>query len=1461
MRRITLWLVLALVMGCTPLAAQWQKQGVASGSVTDLLRLYGTSGTEHLWWLGTEAGIFSADYNFNWVDRSSGLYSPRIKRLDGYPINMVSQATALLAEDGVYARMSGPQYVWADTDGLHSGVGEPFGYASATDVSTAENPDGSMTVYAAFDGHGVFKREFCSMAWCGGTPIFGPDDAENDHGLWTAAGGWALDACDAHGGSQSWKAGAHDHPACFAPYPNDMDATLTTTVAVDLGPSPGHGLSLRFWDRIDTDWSGDMGVVEIAATPPYQDWQPLLTREGSWEWMQHAISLDAYSGQVLLRLRFVSNATYWYDALGWFVDDIEISATASWTEVTDASLSPIPNRQVTALHLLDDGTTQTLYAATRHIVGMSDGNIYALGSGNWTAKGISGTSYLSLDGSRPGDANTYLLAGTDGAGVHAASGGGDFTPFCSAPAPAGRFIAVSVDRMDAPGGPHGAATEAAVYQLDPSCAQPYRPYTAFFGRPLSVLADCSAGIFQDRFLVGTDGTGLMQLDCTDPTLPPVLLANEGQTGGGGTIASKNISKIALSPTTPMTLFAASASEGLYKSRFPVDGRDYFVRHFYDPVRGGALPGTALALAPGYDDTGLTGNPGAQTLYLGTRDTGVLRSDDGGSTWSRLANSPQGEEIVDLAVVDLVGGAYQIFALTAGASVWRSDDSGQSWTEEAHLDASNDACRARDLAVSPHFISDCTAFAATSSGLYKRTCALGLAWEPVDAHATLSVAVAPLYNNDNRTTNDRESTSVLAGTEGSGLLCSFVWGDADTFQPILFDNPSHDPLENADIPVLAMHPMSDLDPNREDVLYHCFLARHRDAAPEDGVWCMSFLDWGCPSCFWEPWSANGPTFDGRITDLAFHPWFNRLGATPNPVLYAAHQSQKVFKGVQQWGFDYAWTPSEGFFHTPPFVYAIAESPDLPGVVLAGTKGYGPMMSFDGGVSYYPWGSLRKDGYVLHDVPAAAFTHNPGEGARLLVSAGDPDFPATDKDFGVFHSDYSGPAILPLWSRASLCLSGCTSPGDYSPSNFDGHQVLELRYFDLSTDIMASDFTAGPLKSDPADPDVPGALGQFWQVETSGLVPESISDLSFGTTGTGRSFHTRGKASFIWGAQGTIAMGFSRATSPGAYRYNPNLATAAWEEASGSGACALPAGTNWRAVLSVDVATTLLGARDGTGIYRSDNADTQSNGDVCWTQSDMGMGPGDRDYDYAEYSKRVTAFVKASNGLLAALEEDELGGTPGGVFFSDSSSGGRAWVPITVSFACPSNYELASGSQFFTGTTCDGVYAASTIDYTGQPTAFFTATPSDDPWHENKATFTDHSAGNPATRVWDFGDGSPSSSANPAERAFETAFGYAAYTITLISEGQFSSTDTYQETVELVNTLITGIEKVGDDIRITWDEVSGGGHSFTYQLRQASGASGSGNAAVAACVPSCTAGVCTCQFTGSDENEFYKVLTFW
>ncbi len=140
----------------------------------------------------------------------------------------------------------------------------------------------------------------------------------------------------------------------------------------------------------------------------------------------------------------------------------------------------------------------------------------------------------------------------------------------------------------------------------------------------------------------------------------------------------------------------------------------------------------------------------QTIYLGGRN-GLYRSDHQGKTWQQILRSARVLTLAASGDVLLVG--------TEQDGVLRSDDGGRTFTgaNAGLLDLTVMA-----LALSPDFERDGTAFLASASGLY-RTRNGGKSWRPVDVDA----AVQCLYVSPSLT----QDGLVLAGTESEGLLRS------------------------------------------------------------------------------------------------------------------------------------------------------------------------------------------------------------------------------------------------------------------------------------------------------------------------------------------------------------------------------------------------------------------------------------------------------------------------------------------------------------------------------------------------------------------------------------------------------------------------------------------------------------------------------------------------------------------
>lgn len=143
------------------------------------------------------------------------------------------------------------------------------------------------------------------------------------------------------------------------------------------------------------------------------------------------------------------------------------------------------------------------------------------------------------------------------------------------------------------------------------------------------------------------------------------------------------------------------------------------------------------------------------LFAGTQ-TGFYRSTDAGRTWQQTLAEGR---VFAIAVVPGAGGAERLFIGTQEDGVLTSDDGGRRWTgaNPGLLDLTVLA-----LAFSLESTRDLTGFAATASGLY-RTRNGGKSWRevalPLDEPAVQCLAISPAFARDR---------CVLAGTENAGL---------------------------------------------------------------------------------------------------------------------------------------------------------------------------------------------------------------------------------------------------------------------------------------------------------------------------------------------------------------------------------------------------------------------------------------------------------------------------------------------------------------------------------------------------------------------------------------------------------------------------------------------------------------------------------------------------------------------
>jgi photosystem II stability/assembly factor-like uncharacterized protein len=200
---------------------------------------------------------------------------------------------------------------------------------------------------------------------------------------------------------------------------------------------------------------------------------------------------------------------------------------------------------------------------------------------------------------------------------------------------------------------------------------------------------------------------------------------------------------------PMACFAARAS-GLYISHNAGQTWEsaYRTLNLTEP-----LPTLCVALSPNFKR--------APRVFAGYNG-GVLRSEDGGQTWTNLAFPAPPPAVVALTLSPSYAKDGLLFAGTLQDGVLYFSDRSAHWmTGNFGLIDMNVLC----LALSPDFETDRTIYAGTQSGLFCSQNA-GRSWRevtlPMGYEAVISLALSPHFAGDG---------TLFVGTESQGLLCS------------------------------------------------------------------------------------------------------------------------------------------------------------------------------------------------------------------------------------------------------------------------------------------------------------------------------------------------------------------------------------------------------------------------------------------------------------------------------------------------------------------------------------------------------------------------------------------------------------------------------------------------------------------------------------------------------------------
>jgi photosystem II stability/assembly factor-like uncharacterized protein len=251
----------------------------------------------------------------------------------------------------------------------------------------------------------------------------------------------------------------------------------------------------------------------------------------------------------------------------------------------------------------------------------------------------------------------------------------------------------------------------------------------------------------------------------DPTTPSTLYAGIDylyggsvfkSTDGGDTwhaantgLTNPNVNALVIDRDAPATvLYAATYGGGMFKS---TNGGDNWIA-----VNDGLTSQLAisLAIAPAAQPR----DPlAATTLYVGTTDSGVFKSTNGGTSWSQASTGLTAPWIYALAI-DPVTPAT-LYAGTDGGGVFKSTNGGETWAT-ANLGLNNWVVSA--LVVDPYKPS--TLYAGTDGGVFKSTDS-GASWTALNTGLTTPevwcLAIAPAA--------EQGAFTLYAGTDGGGVF--------------------------------------------------------------------------------------------------------------------------------------------------------------------------------------------------------------------------------------------------------------------------------------------------------------------------------------------------------------------------------------------------------------------------------------------------------------------------------------------------------------------------------------------------------------------------------------------------------------------------------------------------------------------------------------------------------------------
>jgi photosystem II stability/assembly factor-like uncharacterized protein len=456
-----------------------------------------------------------------------------------------------------------------------------------------------------------------------------------------------------------------------------------------------------------------------------------------------------------------------------------------------------------------------------------------------------------------------------------------------------------------------------------------------------------------------------------------------------------VARIAVHPETPSLLFAAS-SRGLLRS---VDGG------FTWSVREGADWGYDLLIHPTDPDV----------LYATIYANGVYKSVDAGATWTPLAGGLPASGFYRIQIGIGVSDPQVLYAGFVNGSggllgMYKSTDGGDNWAQLANVpnylggQGWYDHC----LIVDPSDADVCYAggvypYGAGIAGIIK-TADGGVNWTDV----TFGIDDLPVHPDQHAFAFGPDGTLWL-GNDGG------VWKSTNGASTWINCN---DGLEITQFYSLALHPT---DP---DLILGgtqdngALIYRGSEVWPQvvSGDGGPVAFEFDSPNLFYTTYVAQNPTYkwdDGNFLADVTGPWagVDRASAFLGPMVADPHVANAVMTGTQRvWrtvNSGATWTPISPDLTGGGVLYGIAVAPNSPGVYYASSSDGRVHVTSDGGTNWF----LRNGG-----LPASRLRD-------VVVDPSDPDRAWVCSDVAAGGRLWSTTDAGVIWSN----VSGDLPPG--------------------------------------------------------------------------------------------------------------------------------------------------------------------------------------------------------------------------------------------------------------------------------------------------------------------------------------------------------------------------------------------------------------------------------------------------